>query len=787
MIAKHVQGDKKTSSAARLVRYIVNAKGGIDPRSWKQTADYILDLGKSDTNEFGEKVGGVRVSNCGTDDPAAATLLIEMTQKFNTRSKAEKTYHLVFSFPSGEQPPLEVLHAIEDELCASIGYADHQRISAVHIDTDNLHVHVAINQIHPTGFQNIQPYQDMPRLMEACERLEIKYGLERDNHGLDQRTKNNERRIKRRNDELRLGPAQRPDERDSLFRRYLCQSYNLAISERPAAQTLNGLRNLSSCHMARASEGTAVLLPDDARAGVEQSGEEPADGLRRAGNGARTDAGSAVTGLSARIRDIERQGLQETLAGYVGRELGESFSKVQSWSQLHEKAGEHGLTIKLRGAGLVIGDEGLDMWTKASSVDRNLSLGALTRKLGAFEAWGKGGDNDKPTAAGLSDEPAKPGNPKLRYQPKPLSKHPSSAKLFERYQSERAQMAVRRTNGFAAIKQESEHLRQKLKQWNIAQRMVLKVTTRGASKKIAQTLIRHQYMAAHQTNRTALAAKRQQLFEDTRLPSWADWLLIQARRGNAEALLILQERQKRCDRGGDTLTAAIPGIARQLVRPDLNPRIDSQGNVTYRASDGGIVVDRGKLVHAKSNSTNTALMALEIASRKFDGQPLVVEGTDQFKQDVAALARKYKFDVRFADPEMESARVAADIAKSAKLKRIEFTSLQREEGTGMEVVDADTASPLSTWVASRNAHLGKVQNILPHRLWKPTDAGSCIYQGKRKVEGGQEILLLQKGTEMLVMPASAQVVAKISRLRIGQAVKLDPRGRFVSANEIERE
>jgi len=180
-------------------------------------------------------------------------------------------------------------------------------------------------------------------------------------------------------------------------------------------------------------------------------------------------------------------------------------------------------------------------------------------------------------------------------------------------------------------------------------------------------------------------------------------------------------------------------------------------------------------------------MALEIASRKFDGQPLIVDGTDRFKRDVMTLAGKYKFDVRFSDPAMERARVAADIAKSAKPKRIEFTSHQREEGTGMEVVDADTASPLNTWVALRNAHLGKVQDLLPHRLWKPTDAGSCIYQGKRKVEGGQEILLLRKGTEMLVMPASAQVVAKVSRLRIGQNVKLDPRGRFVSANEIERD
>lgn len=175
MIAKRVPRTKGTSSPARLVRYMVAAQGGIEPESWKRTADYILDT--KATTAQGEKVGSYRVTNCGTDDPAQATTIIEAIQAANTKSKADKTYHLVYSFPPGERPPLDVLHAIEDELCEAIGYADHQRISAVHIDTDHLHVHVVINKVHPTGLQNIEPFFDKQRLMEACERLEIKHGL----------------------------------------------------------------------------------------------------------------------------------------------------------------------------------------------------------------------------------------------------------------------------------------------------------------------------------------------------------------------------------------------------------------------------------------------------------------------------------------------------------------------------------------------------------------------------------------------------------------------------------
>jgi len=145
-----LRGSRSLPRQSRIVRYMIAAQGGIEPESWQRTADYILDTKGATTQ--GEKVSSYRVTNCGTDDPGDATALIQATQAKNTRSKSDKTYHLVYSFPPGERPPLDVLHAIEDELCAAIGYADHQRISAVHIDTDHLHVHVAINKVHPPAF-----------------------------------------------------------------------------------------------------------------------------------------------------------------------------------------------------------------------------------------------------------------------------------------------------------------------------------------------------------------------------------------------------------------------------------------------------------------------------------------------------------------------------------------------------------------------------------------------------------------------------------------------------------
>lgn len=129
-----------------------------------------------------ERVGRVSVTNCLQDNPLDAALEVQATQALNTRTEADKTYHLLISFREGENPTPEVLEAIEARVCAALGYADHQRVSAVHHDTDNLHIHVAINKIHPTRHTIHTPYNDYKTLGEICEKLEREYGLQADNH-----------------------------------------------------------------------------------------------------------------------------------------------------------------------------------------------------------------------------------------------------------------------------------------------------------------------------------------------------------------------------------------------------------------------------------------------------------------------------------------------------------------------------------------------------------------------------------------------------------------------------
>ncbi|HBU3013454.1 TPA: conjugal transfer protein TraI [Klebsiella pneumoniae] len=599
MIAHRINRERKASSPARLIKYMVAAKGGIDPTSWERTADYILDSANGTTE--GEKVASYRVTNCGTDDPADAAILIQATQAANTRSKAEKTYHFVYSFPPGEQPDLETLHAIEDELCAAIGLDEHQRVSAVHIDTDNLHVHVAINKVHPTGLQNIEPYYDQFRLMEACERLEVEHGLQRTFHGLEAKQRHQNR-------DIELLPAKAPEQRDSLFREHLRNAYDLSISKPPEAKTLNGLRKLSDTRLQRQSADKA----------------EPVR-------------------IGAKVASVEAQSGIETLIGYAARELAPAMRQATSWQELHDAAAEHGLEVRQRGAGLVIGEPDSGIWAKASNVGRDLSMKALTDRLGPFQP---------------SERQAEAKANRKRYEPRPRRPdNPTTAGLFNQYQRERQAAILARRQGLDQIKRESAAFNAQVKQWSQTERMLLKVAGKGPTKRLMYGTIKQQADASRQKNRQSADARRQALFKQTTMPTWADWLTQQAERGNTEALAVLRDREERTRRwNGELLTADRADKAKAVVLDKLKPKARKDGTMAYSTIDGGMVIDRKTHVQAQKATTGAALVALELASKRFEGQALIVEGTDEFRLEVAQLAGMHGLKVTFTDPAMERMR-----------------------------------------------------------------------------------------------------------------------------------
>ncbi|MHB9958686.1 TraI/MobA(P) family conjugative relaxase [Vibrio campbellii] len=142
-------------------------------RSLQGLINYMLD-----TEHNGEKLDYSHISNCYSVDTDMAVVEMDLIQRQNTRTKLDKTLHLVVSFPEGEIPTREQLDDIEQTLSESIGMGHHQRLSVAHSNTENYHLHMAINRIDPETHKMVNPYNYHKSLMVAATELELKHGLE---------------------------------------------------------------------------------------------------------------------------------------------------------------------------------------------------------------------------------------------------------------------------------------------------------------------------------------------------------------------------------------------------------------------------------------------------------------------------------------------------------------------------------------------------------------------------------------------------------------------------------
>ncbi|HCW69909.1 MAG TPA: relaxase [Thalassospira lucentensis] len=154
----------------------IGKKSGV-PDNYTRLGEYIAAA-----QEKGEKLHQFWIRNCdaGTniEDLDLALLEIEAVRR-QKPDIADKTYHLVVSFRPGDQDKLtkDDLMAIEAEYAKALGYADHQHVAGTHINTDNFHMHIAFNKVHPETLKVITPHRDFNILAKVSREMEKKYGL----------------------------------------------------------------------------------------------------------------------------------------------------------------------------------------------------------------------------------------------------------------------------------------------------------------------------------------------------------------------------------------------------------------------------------------------------------------------------------------------------------------------------------------------------------------------------------------------------------------------------------
>ena len=514
MIAKIIPiKSVRKSSFSTLVQYLTNPQG------------------KSN------RISQIAVANCYTDDLPAAVLEIQNTQDMNTRARSDKTCHLVLSFPQGERLPHADLNAIEARFCDALGFKDHQCVSVIHDDTDYLHVHIAINKIHPRRLTIHNPYYDYKIVARVCEQIEQEYGLTKVNH-----------------------------------------------------ETIK-------------DEASRVAQDIEARTGVD------------------------------------------SLLGWIKREVLTEIKHADNWQDLHQILAKHGLIIKERGNGFVLtANNGVAV--KASSVDRSLSKGNLTQRLGAFVP-------NEFTLAQRNDRKIN-----RQFQPRPLQTGIDTSKLYKRYQEEQKNVSQQRSTQWARLRHTRDQLIERAKREAALKRGIIKNIQAGRFAKKAL------FATAHQQFKTRVQVIKddyREAYQSSKARhsrmGWLDWLTLEAKNGNAEALAVLRSRRTGQFKGNQVSAkqSSNDHCKNSLIKDSSVESITKIGTVAYHARSTTIRDDGRRLIVLPETSPDALRDILQVAVKKY-GNHLAVNGTEQFRLAIAKAAVQNHMHLTFDDPNLEQYR-----------------------------------------------------------------------------------------------------------------------------------
>lgn len=119
--------------------------------------------------------------NCTSLETAAEEMEYTARQARYAKDDTDPVFHYILSWQSHESPRPEQIYDSVRHTLKALGLSSHQYVSAVHTDTDNLHVHVAVNRVHPdTSYLNCLSWSQ-EKLSRACRELELKHGFAPDN------------------------------------------------------------------------------------------------------------------------------------------------------------------------------------------------------------------------------------------------------------------------------------------------------------------------------------------------------------------------------------------------------------------------------------------------------------------------------------------------------------------------------------------------------------------------------------------------------------------------------
>jgi len=145
--------------------------------SFKRLAQYLQIGVDKKTGE--EIVRGDLICSHAIISPETAITEMRATASRNTRVK-DPVWHHQISWRQGEKPGKDQWVSAAKHSISALGLAEHQYIVVAHGDTDNFHVHVMANRVHPQTYKAHYPEFAKRALDKAMREMEASQGWAED-------------------------------------------------------------------------------------------------------------------------------------------------------------------------------------------------------------------------------------------------------------------------------------------------------------------------------------------------------------------------------------------------------------------------------------------------------------------------------------------------------------------------------------------------------------------------------------------------------------------------------
>lgn len=525
------------------------------------------------------------------------------------RFNGNPVYHVAINWQEGEHPtPQQAEHACR-HVMKELGYGDHEAVWAIHRDTDNDHVHLVINRVHPDRLNAISPpFKKDYFILDRCMReLEIEFGHQRANGPFITLDSAAGPKI------VRMSRAERRE-------RGLLKEDGPRLSERARRAEINlGAEQSFQTWVAEAPAG-------DLRKTLDQPGVTWTD----------VHATLATHGVAMQAKG---SGLVVTTQLPDGRTLAAKASQLGRWASKAE--------LEKRLGPFVPPQTPLDppqhYAAHVEATRRQPRTGELSR-------------------GALANPAETPGSPWPSRDP-----DTRAVRRAERAQA-RAALADRFKAEQESIRQNKPRYRAELREQHQRERSALQAEQRkgraqiyAESRKAGQPIAVAQSLWAWRAAQEREALQKRQAGErkalSAKLPRaevWRKWLEHEAEQGDEAAQAALRgiryREQRETKRQRDGIEGEELDPLRKLVLAGLDAQIDQRRQqVIYRNAQGcEVFTDTGPRIEVHDKADDSLEAALRIAAQKYGGQ-VEITGSAAFREQAARQAAQLGIRVVDAD------------------------------------------------------------------------------------------------------------------------------------------